>query len=553
MKCQNKVNEAFVAGVGFDGTPGYRVGYRTSGLVYSSHYMGRFDDGRSDVNIPIRTKELSITVFPANAKTMMVVASDSSVESRVDSRCHVFSHGFLVGNELFRHEMLPYLDAKEFDEQVCRGPAEEFHIYSDNDLRFKTITTRITDQKPSQPESSVEASSRKGIFCFAVMALSKGSHYLVDGNGVSARALQRSLYKMLPPPLCYQLETCSMGEYSRMFDVLFCCDAPYRNEGGYKRMTIEEILDKKGYTAYEMIYPKVFAIMEKEDGMREEYYKYMEEHVPSELLSPDKSILDIFTALERCAREYDIDRQKKAGLNEDFEQEVEFDMPNSDVPIGNTCKKPAPVNESGVMMPAVLKNLEANKPAGGNQSERIPAGGNPSEGIPAGGKLSRGSVPPHQGRTPETTEDENEKLRKKREKVWIKKAERHVPNEKISELVLGYIQTGRLENYRELKHILFGDGVNPELRNVQRTRIRSVLQNKDANSVLSRERRTRYILCIMLSYELSPEEYYQQILRMEGEELKPGPYDYAQALKFIRTYTENPIRNERLLRKMAFF
>ena len=133
------INEAFVAGVGFHGQSGFSGGYATKGIRENPNYMKQFNSGRSDISIPVRRQELSVTIFPENGSCMSVVAANPSAESKVDSRSHVFSHGFVTSQRFFRKEILPYLECDEFDAQVCRGPAEEFQAETGDEIRFKKI------------------------------------------------------------------------------------------------------------------------------------------------------------------------------------------------------------------------------------------------------------------------------------------------------------------------------------------------------------------------------------------------------------------------------
>ena len=106
MKNYNEINEAFVAGVGFGGHPGFEVGYMTKGIRENYKlFMNRFEERRCDISIPVRDQGYSVTVFPANEACMMVIASKISTEGKVDRRNHAFCHGLLsaiaVSAEIF--------------------------------------------------------------------------------------------------------------------------------------------------------------------------------------------------------------------------------------------------------------------------------------------------------------------------------------------------------------------------------------------------------------------------------------------------------------------
>ena len=486
MKNYNEINEAFVAGVGFGGHPGFEVGYMTKGIRENYKlFMNRFEERRCDISIPVRDQGYSVTVFPANETCMMVIASKISTEGKVDRRNHAFCHGFVVSNRRFSRDILPYLDSMKFDEQIFEGPAEKVKINSDEDILFKTIDGSENSCKEKAREdqngensagdleiSKYQNAGRKRLFFFAIKTILKEGHYIIDcGGECTARNFQFTLYDMLPPPLRYQLESCSCGEYRRMFNVLFKCSKPYKTAQSYKQADFTSILSDE-YLEYEVKYPEVFKLVSGEDEVRESYYDYMEEHVSKSLLRSEKSIKVIFDELEKSAREYlGIDQTENGDLKtisedipmseQDFEKEHDF----------------SDVFETETDMLHVMEDQVAQE------------------------------------------------------------AVELIDDKRLSNLIDGYIKTGTYEYFRQLKNALFGACVGDMLRNEQRKRMRSFLERRDARYMLKDEQNNRYFLLIMLSYELTADEYWHQVLRHDGEEVKFGPYDYTEIKSFIRTNT----------------
>ena len=93
------------------------------------------------------------------------------------------------------------------------------------------------------------------------------------------------------------------------------------------------------------------------------------------------------------------------------------------------------------------------------------------------------------------------------------------------------------EYFWQLEQALFGSGVGEMLRNAQRRRLRSYLESRDANYALKGDQMKRYVRLIMLAYQLSAREYFERVLRLDGEDPKHGPYDYTEIRMFIKNNT----------------
>lgn len=504
----DEINEAFVAGVGFTGIRGFGVGYKTKGIRDNySTYMKRFDEMGGDISIPVRDQGISITVLPANNNCMMVIAAKVSTEGEADLRNHAFCHGFIVSNRLFSRELLPFLDSESFDEQIVVGPAEKFKVESEEEILFKTIENSKEDiaeetTEIDQVEDSIGKgvhvdtgtsmhpdADRKRLFYFAVKTILKEGHYLIDcGEACTSRRLQFNLYDMLPPPLRYQLESCSCGEYGRMLNVLFKCSKPYKKEQSYKRADFSTILCDE-YMSYERNYPEIFKLISGEDDVRASFYEYMEDHVPKNLLKKEKSITVIFNELEKCAREY-------CGISQEISNAVQV------------------ISGDNSASGKYLKPESDLKPEYDFEAE--PDFNNIFEG--------------------ET--DELPDI----EEIVAREAVERLNDRRLDSLIEGYIKTGTYEYYRQLKRALFASSVGDVLRNEQRRRMRSYLESRDANYTLKGDQNKRYLRLIMLSYELSPGEYFERVLRLDGEEVKHGPYDYTEIRTFIKNNTVHPKR-----------
>lgn len=503
MRKTEEINEAFVAGVGFTGIRGFGVGYKTKGIRDNySIYMKRFDEMGGDISIPVRDGGISVTVLPANNNCMMVIAAKVSTEGETDLRNHAFCHGFIIGNRKFSRDILPYLDSERFDEQIVVGPAERFKVESEDEILFKTVENVKDDtageitainQEEESMEKSVSAdtgtpthpdSDRKRLFYFAVKTILKEGHYLIDCNEkCSSRRLQFTLYDMLPPPLRYQLESCSCGEYGRMLNVLFKCSKPYKKEQSYIKADFSTILSDE-YMTYERNYPEIFRLISGESDVRASFYEYMEDHAPKNLLKKEKSITVIFNELEKCAREY-------CSISQDMSSVVQV------------------MSEDNSSSGKCLKSESNFKPEYDFEAE--PDFNNIFEG-------------------------ETDELPDIEEMVAREAVER-LDDRRLDSLIEGYIKTGTYEYYRQLKKALFDTRVGDMLRNEQRRRLRSYLESRDANYILKGDQNKRYVRLIMLSYELSAGEYFERVLRLDGEEVKHGPYDYTEIRTFIKNNT----------------
>ncbi len=533
MRKTEEINEAFVAGVGFTGIRGFGVGYKTKGIRDNySIYMKRFDEMGGDISIPVRDGGISVTVLPANNNCMMVIAAKVSTEGETDLRNHAFCHGFIIGNRKFSRDILPYLDSERFDEQIVVGPAERFKVESEDEILFKTVENVKDDtageitainQEEESMEKSVSAdtgtpthpdSDRKRLFYFAVKTILKEGHYLIDCNEkCSSRRLQFTLYDMLPPPLRYQLESCSCGEYGRMLNVLFKCSKPYKKEQSYIKADFSTILSDE-YMTYERNYPEIFRLISGESDVRASFYEYMEDHAPKILLKKEKSITVIFNELEKCAREYcgisqgsDRSVPKMSGNNmvheKDFKSEPDFE-PESDFKAKSDFKP-----ESEYRAKSDFKPKSDFRPEADFESE------------------------PDFSDLFEDEKDAHPDI----EEMAVHEAVKRLSSKRLDDLIEEYIKTGTPEYFWQLKQALFGSGVGEMLRNAQRRRLRSYLESRDANYALKGDQMKRYVRLIMLAYQLSAREYFERVLRLDGEDPKHGPYDYTEIRMFIKNNT----------------
>ncbi len=494
-----EINEAFLAGVGFDGTGGFNVGYMTRAIRENQNkYLKYYKKGRDDISIPARTEEYSITVFPANQSCMAVVVSNPAAESTVDRRTHAFSHGYIVSNTFFRREMLPFLRTDEIDKQVCGGPAEECDICSDDDIRFREIHV-VQDVEETEnvlrfPEEN--QINRQKIFFFAIKAVLKTSHYLVDGSPLESRYLQFKLYDMLPPPLCYQMESCSCGEYGSLFNVLFKSYKEYTHATEYNQIDISRILSEE-YSVYKNKYPNIFSVMSEEKEVRQNFYEYMEDHTPGSLLKKEKSIDTIFSELDRCAQEFEGLENCQASEREQASTET----------TAENCLEV--INQNFDEETDFTNAFDSTKPSTVNDYHNSAT------------KLSP--------------------IRISTEPSPIKQYH-NLSNKRLDDLIDAYIHNGTHEYYIILRDNIFGEAVERDIRNARRERMRSHLENKDSRYEFSSDKNTRYINLIMLAYELTMDEYRDVWERNNSDQAKHGPYDYTYIKAFIMTRTGHPTK-----------
>lgn len=556
---QVKINEGFVAGVGLGTNTGFGVGQMTQGLVRKRWLLNRFEDRRKDIIFDGQAEEQSLTIFPASEDAMTIVSARFISEGETDRRGHSFCHGMIVDNETFSKEILPYLDMDVFNSQFLTGPLEEPWDEGVEVLRFHPVTKVDTDNGEC---NEGDEENVKLLYAFALKTVATEAHYIVQIGSAGRKAFLRTLYELLPPPFRYRMESCSCGEYDRMFNVLIAADQPYTTMERYKTRTLNQILSED-ISEEEKQYPNIYRIVA--DRMeRASFYDFLEKNVSGSECRKEMSVQKLQEFLEKKAVEY-LKRRNHAVVTEYADNEPGTSYTETKNAQVNSLNRKDSLVDQQKNKSVLCANEESGHDGQANNNvdevvvqvmaavETILStkGEKPDQWDELRVSLSK-LVPVCQKEI--YASDYETALMIMSEDDTVLEAERYLPNRRLNDLVDDYILAGNYRAYLELRNNILKKGVGDTLRSVQRRRLREELIKKDEKSAMRSNNglaRKCYLMLIMLAYQMTPEEYELYQEKAHTDEVLFGPYHYKEIERFIKKNTYNPIKLLSMLREQC--
>lgn len=563
---QVKINEGFVAGVGLGTNTGFGVGRMTQGLVRKRWLLDRFEDRRKDIIFDGQAEEQSVTIFPASEDAMTIVSARFISEGETDRRGHSFCHGMIVDNVTFSKEILPYLDMDAFNSQFITDSQEEPWDGGEEALKFHPINQ--SDTRGGGCDAGDEKNV-KLLYAFALKTVATEAHYIVQIGSADRKAFLRTLYELLPPPFRYRMESCSCGEYDRMFNVLIAADQPYTTMERYKTRTLNQILSED-IAEEEKQYPNIYRIV-ADRTERISFYDFLEENVPYAECRKEISVQKLQEFLEKKADEY-LKQREQAEESEDVCSELGESA---------TTMKDAqlvPKNRKDVLTDSVnRKNVPMNQENSEDGSTAMKRSGRGQTVTDASDDtivhvmatvetiLSLKGV--HLGQWNELEASLTKLLTVCRKKVYaadyetalmimseedtILEAKRYLSDRRLQDLVDDYILAGNFGAYLEIRNNILKKGVGDKLRSIQQWRLREALVMGDTDPAM-RSNNGRgwncYLKLVMLAYQMTQEEcdLYQE--KQNTDEILYGPYRYKEIERFIK---ENTDHKRKLLIKLG--
>ena len=523
---QVKINEGFVAGVGLGTNTGFGVGQMTQGLVRKRWLLNRFEDRRKDIIFDGQAEEQSLTIFPASEDAMTIVSARFISEGETDRRGHSFCHGMIVDNETFSKEILPYLDMDAFNSQFLTGSLEEPWDEGVEVLRFHPVTKVDTDNGEC---NEGDEENVKLLYAFALKTVATEAHYIVQIGSSGRKAFLRTLYELLPPPFRYRMESCSCGEYDRMFNVLIAADQPYTTMERYKTRTLNQILSED-ISEEEKQYPNIYRIV-ADRVERASFYDFLEKNVSGSECRKEMSVQKLQEFLEKKVVEYLKQRDRVTELKPACSEPGEHDGQ------GQTLTSTA--DETIVQVMAVIETILSAKGVQSVQWDELMAS-----------LLKLVAVCQKEI----FASDYEKALMIMSEDDTVLEAEKYLPDRRLSDLVDDYILAGNYRAYLELQNNIMKKGVGDTLRSIQRRRLREELIKKDEKSAMKSNNglaRKCYLMLIMLAYQMTPEEYEMYQEKSHTDEILFGPYHYKEIERFIRKCTYDPTKMMRMLGELC--
>ena len=560
---QVKINEGFVAGVGLGTNTGFGVGRMTQGLVRKRWLLDRFEDRRKDIIFDGQAEEQSLTIFPASEDAMTIVGARFISEGENDRRGHSFCHGMIVDNETFSKEILPYLDMDAFNSQFITGSQEEPRDKGEEALKFHSITQ--LDIRCGGCDAGDELNV-KLLYAFALKTVATEAHYIVQIGSADRKAFLRTLYELLPPPFRYRMESCSCGEYDRMFNVLIAADQPYTTMERYKTRTLNQIL-REDISEEEKQYPNIYRIV-ADRTERISFYDFLEENVPYAECRKEISVQKLQEFLEKKAVEYLKQREQAEDVCSELGESATTMKDAQLVP--KNCKDVLTDSVNRKNVPMNQENSEdgstAMKRSGRGQTV-TDASDDTIVHVMATVETILSLKGVHLGQWNELEASLTKLLTVCRKKVYaadyetalmimseedtILEAKRYLSDRRLQDLVDDYILAGNFGAYLEIRNNILKKGVGDKLRSIQQWRLREVLVMGDTDPAM-RSNNGRgwncYLRLVMLAYQMTQEEYdlYQE--KQNTDEILYGPYRYKEIERFIK---ENTDHKRKLLIKLG--
>lgn len=552
---QVKINEGFVAGVGLGTNTGFGVGRMTQGLVRKRWLLDRFEDRRKDIIFDGQAEEQSLTIFPASEDAMTIVSARFISEGETDRRGHSFCHGMIVDNVTFSKEILPYLDMDAFNSQFITDSQEEPWDGGEEALKFHPINQ--SDTRGGGCDAGDEKNV-KLLYAFALKTVATEAHYIVQIGNADRKAFLRTLYELLPPPFRYRMESCSCGEYDRMFNVLIAADQPYTTMERYKTRTLNQILSED-IAEEEKQYPNIYRIVA--DRMeRISFYDFLEENVPCTECRKEMSVQKLQEFLEKKAVEY-MKQHNHAAVSEHADREPGISYTEEKNALINTMSSKDPLVDQQTDK-RVLRTTEESGhdgKANNNVEEAVvqvmaavetilsTKGGQPDQWYELSTSLSK-LLPVC--RKEIYAQDYETVLMIMSEEDTMHEAERYLPDRRLSDLVDDYVLAGKFSSYLEIRNNILKKGVGDMLRSIQQRRLREVLVGRDTDAVLrsnNGQGLNCYVKLVMLAYQMSQEEYELYQEKSYRDEILFGPYRFKEIERFIR---QNACHKRKLLNKL---
>lgn len=489
----NKINEGFVAGVGFSKTSGFAIGDMTVGLRKNPKLLDAFKDGRKDILFNGKPESQSITIFPANEDAMTIVSAFYRGTDAADRRSHCFCHGMIVDNRIFSEEILPILNTERFASQFLTSMQEAGELGDCDVLRFHSVGDEedITEAESmnvdtiSGSEQAITDESKdelRRLFAFSLKTAVKGGYYIVQIGEKDRKSFQKSVYEMLPSPFRYRVESCSCGEYGKMMNLLIAADEPYHTRDGYKKLTLNQILSADITEKMEK-YPTIYEIVADAEE-RKAFYAYLEESDTLIWIGRKFGVQTIEQQLEKKAWNFRKSRDKQVSQDE----------------IGTTYAPSPPIDtKDSDIIPVHLGDMT----------------------------LRRDSIYAY----------DYDKYNNLAEAGTFEEARNLLPDMRLKDLVDDYIGNGTLEYYTELRNSMFGEPIGRRLREIQRRRLRDrlIIKSKEAAGITSGEDCVkRYAKLVMLAYQMTAEEFVSYQTSHIEDEVIYGPYWYEEIRRFLR-------------------